>query len=61
MNTLEMKGNWAGIAAKLKQKYANLTDNDLLFLEGKEEELVARLVRKLGKTKEQIRHLIAKI
>jgi uncharacterized protein YjbJ (UPF0337 family) len=61
MNKLSMKGNWKEIAGKLKQKYANLTDDDLLFKEGKEEELVGRLQKKLGKTSEEVRKLIAKL
>jgi uncharacterized protein YjbJ (UPF0337 family) len=61
MNTLSMKGNWNEVAGKLKQKFANLTDDDLLFKEGKEEELSGRLQKKLGKTKEEIRSLIAKL
>ena len=61
MNTLSMKGNWKEIAGKLKQRYANLTDDDLLFKEGKEDELLGRLQQKLGTTKEEIRKLIAKL
>ena len=61
MNTFTMKGNWNEIAGKLKQQYANLTDDDLLFKQGKEEELLGRLQQKLGKTKEELRKLIAKI
>jgi uncharacterized protein YjbJ (UPF0337 family) len=61
MNTFTLKGNWNEIAGKLKQQYANLTDDDLLFKEGKEEELLGRLQQKLGKTKEELRKLIAKI
>ncbi len=61
MNKLNIKGNWNELAGKLKQKFANLTDDDLLFKEGKEEELWGRLQQKLGKTKEQIRNLIAKL
>jgi len=59
MNTLSMKGNWKEIAGKLKQQYANLTDDDLLFKEGKEEELLGRLQQKLGTTKEELRKVIA--
>lgn len=40
---------------KLKQKYAQLTDDDLTFAEGKDEELLGRLQQKLGKTKEDVR------
>ena len=61
MNTLGMKGGWKETAGKLKQQYANLTDDDLLFKEGKEEELLGRLQKKLGKTKEDLRALIAKL
>jgi len=61
MNKLSIQGNWKEISGKLKQKYAQLTDDDLLFAEGKDEEMLGRLEQKLGKTKEQIRDLIAKI
>jgi uncharacterized protein YjbJ (UPF0337 family) len=61
MDKLSIKGNWNEVAGKLKQKYANLTDDDLLFAEGKEEELLGRLQAKLGKTKESLRELIAKL
>jgi len=61
MNTLIIKGSWNEVAGKLKQKYANLTDDDLLFAEGKEEELLGRLQTKLWKSKEEIRDVIAKL
>jgi len=61
MNTITMKGEWKEIAGKLKQQYANLTDDDVMFEAGKEEELLGRLEKKLGTTKEHIRDLIAKI
>ena len=60
MNKLNMKGNQNEIAGKLKQQFANLTDDDLLFAEGKEEELLGRLQKKLGKTQAEIRQLIEK-
>jgi len=60
MNKLEIKGNWNETAGKLKQKFANLTDDDLLFTKGKEEELWGRLQTKLGKTKEQLHKIISK-
>ena len=55
MTKLETKGNWNVIKGKLKQKYGQLTDNDLAFTEGKEDELLGRLQQKLGETKEQLR------
>jgi len=60
MNKLEIKGNWNEASGKLKQKYANLTDDDLLFVKGKEEELLGRLQKKLGKTKEEVQKIISK-
>jgi uncharacterized protein YjbJ (UPF0337 family) len=61
MNKLTVKGNWNEVTGKLKQKFANLTDDDLLYSEGKDEELLGRLQKKLGKTKEEIRALIEKL
>ena len=61
MNKLNIKGNWNEVAGKLKQKFANLTDDDLLFAEGKEEEILGRLQQKLGKSKAEIRKLIEKV
>ncbi len=54
MNKLQFKGTWNEMKGKLKQKYAQLTDDDLIFLEGKEDELLGRLQIRLGKTKEEI-------
>ena len=59
MTKLEIKGSWNDVKGKLKQKYAQLTDDDLLFVEGKDEELVGRLQKSLGRTKEEIRAEIA--
>ena len=53
MNTTELEGNWNELKGKLKQKLAVLTDNDLMFEEGKKEEMLAKLQIKLGKTKEE--------
>jgi uncharacterized protein YjbJ (UPF0337 family) len=61
MNTTEMKGNWHEQKGKLKKKFAQLTDNDLLFEEGKKEEMMGRLQKKLGKTKEEMHKLIAEL
>ena len=60
-NTTELKGNWAELKGKLKQQFATLTDDDLLFAEGKKDELVGRLQTKLGKSKEEIHKLIGEI
>jgi uncharacterized protein YjbJ (UPF0337 family) len=55
---LEIKGIWNEIKGKLKQKYGQLTDDDLAFSEGKDEELLGRLQKRLCQTKEAIRHTI---
>lgn len=59
METLELKGNWNEQKGKLKQKFAILTDNDLMFEDGKEDEMLGKIQIKLGKTKEEIRKIIA--
>lgn len=61
MNSIELKGNWEEQKGKLKQKFAALTDNDLLFTEGKKEEMIGKLQIKLGKTKEEILKIIQSI
>ena len=58
MNTTELKGNWNEQKAKLKKNFAVLTDNDLMFKEGKKDEMMAKLQKKLGKTKEELHKLI---
>jgi uncharacterized protein YjbJ (UPF0337 family) len=58
---LQIKGNWNEIKGKLKQKYGQLTDDDLSFAEGKEDELVGRLQKKLGKSREDLRTEIEKL
>lgn len=54
MDKLQIKGNWNKISGKLKQKYGKLTDDDLRYTEGKEEELVGRLQEKLGKSRDEV-------
>ena len=54
MNKLQIKGNWNVLKGKLKQSYADLTDDDLKYVEGKEEELLGRLQKKTGKAKEEL-------
>lgn len=59
MNTTEVKGNWNEQKGKLKQQFAALTDNDLMFEEGKKDEMIGRLQTKLGKTKEELHRIIS--
>ena len=59
MDTTEIKGNWDEQKGKFKQKFATLTDNDLMFAEGKKDEMLGKLQIKLGKTKEELHKLIS--
>ncbi|MCG6188348.1 MULTISPECIES: CsbD family protein [Maribellus] len=54
MNKLQVKGNWNVVKGKLKQKYADITDDDLTYVEGKEDELLGRLQKKTGKAREEL-------
>ena len=51
---LKLKGNWNELKGKMKQEYGNLTDDDLKREEGKDDEFVGRLQKKLGKTKDEV-------
>jgi len=55
---MKIKGNWNEAKGRLKQQFGNLTDDDLLYAEGKEDELYGRLQKKLGKSKEEIQKII---
>lgn len=55
MDKLEMKGAWNEVKGRMKQKYGQLTDDDLRYEEGKEDEMYGRLQQKLGKTKDEIK------
>ena len=61
MNTTELKGNWEEQKGKLKQKFATLTDDDLLFAEGKKDEMLGKLQIKLGKSKEELHKVISEL
>ncbi|MCF8371571.1 MAG: general stress protein CsbD [Bacteroidales bacterium] len=61
MNTTEAKENWKEKKRKLKLKFAALTDNDLLFQEGRNEEMLAKLQILLGKTKEELHKILASL
>jgi uncharacterized protein YjbJ (UPF0337 family) len=57
MNKTSLKGNWNVIKGKLKQKYGQLTDDDLVYVEGKEDELIGNIQRKVGKSREEVEAL----
>ncbi|WP_234734350.1 CsbD family protein [Tellurirhabdus bombi] len=59
MNETTLKGRWNEVKGKLKQAYGDLTDDDLTYAEGQEDELYGRLQQKTGKTKDEVRKMIA--
>jgi uncharacterized protein YjbJ (UPF0337 family) len=61
MNSTEVKGNWNEQKGKLKQKFAVLTDNDLMFDEGRKEEMLGKLQITLGKSKEELHKIISSL
>jgi uncharacterized protein YjbJ (UPF0337 family) len=58
MNTLQIKANWNIAKGKLKQKFAQLTEDDLQFIEGKEDELIGRIQKRTGQAKEKIKSAV---
>ena len=54
MDRLELKGNWNQLKGKVKQAHGDLTDDDLRYEEGKDDELLGRLQKKLGKSREDL-------
>lgn len=61
MNTSEIKGNWNEQKGKLKQRYATLTDNDLMYEDGKKEEMPGKLQTRHGKSKDELHKIIASL
>ncbi len=59
MNTTGLKGDWNEMKGKLKQKFATLTDNDLMFEEGKKDEMLGKIQTKLGKSKDEWDKIVA--
>lgn len=58
VNKLQFKGEWHELIGKLRQKFANLTDDDLNYAAGQEEELLGHLQKKLGKNQQEIAEMI---
>jgi len=56
----KLKGNWNIMKGKIQQEFAILTDDDLAYEEGKEDELLGRIQQKIGKTKEEVKDWIDK-
>ena len=57
-NSNEIKGSWEELKGKLKQSYADLTDDDLMYEEGQEQEMWGKLQQKLGKTEKELKSLL---
>lgn len=57
---LSLKGNWNVVKGKLKQSYGQLTDDDLAYTEGQEDELVGRIQKKIGATVADVRTMLDK-
>jgi uncharacterized protein YjbJ (UPF0337 family) len=57
---LNLKGNWNVVKGKLKQAYGDLTDDDLAYTNGNEDELVGRIQKKIGSTAADVRHMLNK-
>jgi len=58
MNSLELKGDWNIMKGKLKQKYAQLTDDDLKFAKGQEEELLGRIQKRTGVARSEVERVL---
>lgn len=58
MGNLVLNGEWDEVRRKIKHIYGNLTDNDLLYVEGKDDELLGKLQKKLGKSKDELRQFV---
>lgn len=58
MNKLTLKGNWNELKGQLKQKFGDLTDNDLIYAEGKEDELLGNLQKKTGESKDELKKML---
>jgi len=58
MNKLEIKGDWNVLKGKLRQKWGKLTDNDLQFVNGQEEELIGRIQKRTGEARESVEHAL---
>jgi uncharacterized protein YjbJ (UPF0337 family) len=61
MDKLRIEGNWNEKKGKLIQKWAELTEDDLQYAEGKEDELVGRIQKKTGKSEDEIRRIINEV
>ncbi|HWV70574.1 MAG TPA: CsbD family protein [Pseudosphingobacterium sp.] len=61
MDDLKLKGSWNELKGKVKQKWGELTDDDLTYAEGQEEELIGKLQKKTGQTREEVVNYLNKL
>ena len=61
MNKLTLKGDWNVAKGKLRQKYAQLTDDDLVYEKGREDELLGRVQKRVGQTREEVERVVGEI
>jgi uncharacterized protein YjbJ (UPF0337 family) len=61
MDKLQIKGNWNEMKGKIKQQWGDLTDDDLKYEEGREDELLGRIQKKTGKSREEVVNYINSI
>jgi uncharacterized protein YjbJ (UPF0337 family) len=54
MDKMEIKGRWNEWKGRIKQEYADVTDDDLKYEEGREDEMFGRLQKKTGKAKDDL-------
>lgn len=54
----KIRGNWNELKGKAKQQYGELTEDDVAYTEGQEDQLIGRLQQKLGKTKDEVKSWI---
>lgn len=57
-NKTGLKGDWNVLKGKLKQAYGDLTDDDLMYEEGQEDQLYGRIQQRIGKSKDEVKRLI---
>jgi uncharacterized protein YjbJ (UPF0337 family) len=54
MDKLQVKGGWNQVKGKIKQAYGNITDDDLVYEEGKDDETLGKLQQKTGKSRDEL-------
>lgn len=53
MNWEQIQGNWKSLMGKVREKWGDLTDDDVAVIDGKREQLLGSLERRYGMAKEE--------